>query len=202
MLLETNGPGSVGLSLCRRIRAAADRDQCLIVVLGEGGIPLGLVTTCEDISDRERVAAELRDSEQRYRLLFERNLAGVYRATVDGELLGYTVIAAGSGEEALALVEGPAFDVLLTDLVLPGASGAELARAFDQTWPGLPVILMSGYTEDEAVKRGILEGRLRFLEKPFGVRFGLSVDGKFFVHSLQRGVIFSSCSFPFSLAIY
>jgi PAS domain S-box-containing protein len=86
------------------------------------------------------------------------------------ELLGYTVEAVGTGEEALALVGGPAFDVLLTDLMLPGISGAELSRALDEAWPGISVILMSGHTEEEATSRGILEGRLRFLEKPFGLK--------------------------------
>ncbi len=83
--------------------------------------------------------------------------------------LGYEVTAVGSGEEAGGLPVEPAIDVLLTDLGLPGVSGTELAGGLRDRWPGLKVILMSGYTEDEAVRQGIHRGDLRFLQKPFEV---------------------------------
>ncbi|HQT95022.1 MAG TPA: PAS domain S-box protein [Thermoanaerobaculaceae bacterium] len=83
--------------------------------------------------------------------------------------LGYEVIAAASGEEAGALPAEQPFDVLLTDLMLPGISGPQLAVGLQARWPSLRVILMSGYTEDEAVRRGINEGNVRFLQKPFGM---------------------------------
>ena len=81
--------------------------------------------------------------------------------------LGYEVIAAASGEEAGMLPAEPPFDVLLTDLMLPGISGPQLAAGLLDRWPSLKVILMSGYTEDEAVRRGVGEGSVRFLQKPF-----------------------------------
>ena len=83
------------------------------------------------------------------------------------QILGYEVIAVGSGEEAGAVANEPAPDLLLTDLMLPGIDGAELAEQLRGRWPGLSVVLMSGYTEDEAVRRGIDEGSVRFLQKPF-----------------------------------
>ena len=83
--------------------------------------------------------------------------------------LGYDVTAVGSGAEAERLPPQPAFDVLLTDLMLPDAVGTDLAGGLAQRWPGLRVILMSGYTEDEAVRRGAGEGTVRFLQKPFGM---------------------------------
>jgi PAS domain S-box-containing protein len=83
--------------------------------------------------------------------------------------LGYEVIAVASGEEAGTLPEEEPFDVLLTDLMLPGISGPQLAAGLQDRWPPLKVILMSGYTEDEAVRRGVGEGNVRFLQKPFGV---------------------------------
>jgi len=86
------------------------------------------------------------------------------------DALGYGAIAVGSAEEAVALAETAAFDVLLTDLVLPGASGAELAKRLCGRWPELRVIMMSGYTEDDVVKRGIGSGDVRFLQKPFGMK--------------------------------
>ena len=81
--------------------------------------------------------------------------------------LGYTVFAAPSGEDAQALPADPAFDLLLTDLMLPGMAGPELAVEMVGRWPRLRVILMSGYTEDEAVKRRIAAELVRFLQKPF-----------------------------------
>jgi PAS domain S-box-containing protein len=85
-------------------------------------------------------------------------------------MLGYEVAAVGSAEEARRLPQESAFDVLLSDLLLPDVSGAELARGLLECWPRLKVILMSGYTEDEAVRRGVGAGTLRFLQKPFDMR--------------------------------
>jgi diguanylate cyclase (GGDEF)-like protein/PAS domain S-box-containing protein len=56
-------------------------------VMDADGTPIGIVTVCEEITERKRAEQALRSSEKRYRLLFERNLAGVYRATLDGRLL-------------------------------------------------------------------------------------------------------------------
>ena len=81
--------------------------------------------------------------------------------------LGYEVVAAASGEEAGMLPAEAPFDVLLTDLMLPGISGSQLAAGLQERWPALKVILMSGYTEDEAVRTGVGEGAIRFLQKPF-----------------------------------
>ena len=83
-------------------------------------------------------------------------------------LMGYEVVAAGSGEEAGVLPDSPAFDLLLTDLVLPGIGGGDVAANAAARWPGIKVILMSGYTEDEALKTQIGTGAVLFLQKPFG----------------------------------
>lgn len=85
------------------------------------------------------------------------------------EFLGFNVTAAASGEEAQTLAAEPGFDLLLTDLVLPGMDGSALARVLCERWPNLKVIMMSGYTEDEAVRRGVDAGRVRFLQKPFEI---------------------------------
>jgi len=84
------------------------------------------------------------------------------------EQAGYRVLVAESGEEALELA-APAgvIDLLLTDVVMPGLSGRELADALTQVRPGLKVLYMSGYTEDAVVQRGVLAGEVALLQKPF-----------------------------------
>jgi len=84
-------------------------------------------------------------------------------------LLGYEVVALATGEDAAALADGSPFDVLLTDLLLPGMHGGELANRLWRRWPGLRVIVMSGYAEDDTLRRWVSERAVRFLQKPFGM---------------------------------
>jgi signal transduction histidine kinase/ActR/RegA family two-component response regulator len=81
---------------------------------------------------------------------------------------GFTVIEAANGRDALdkAAAE-PRLDALLTDLAMPEIGGRELARRLRETHPHLPVLFMSGYTDDEVMRRGLLESGATFLEKPF-----------------------------------
>src|SRR4029079_10568729 len=81
---------------------------------------------------------------------------------------GYTVLVAADASEALRLFDqNPSIDVLLTDVVMPGASGPDLTRQLVERRPALKVIYMSGYTEDAIVHRGILKPGIAFLHKPF-----------------------------------
>ena len=80
--------------------------------------------------------------------------------------LGYEVRAVGSAEEAELLPAPQPFTLLLTDMVLPGMSGAVLAARLRERWPTLRVIFMSGYTEDEVLRRKAALGEERFLQKP------------------------------------
>ncbi len=84
-------------------------------------------------------------------------------------MLGYAVTAAASGEEGERLAAELPPDVVLTDFVLPGINGGELVRRLMERRPTLPVIVMSGYAEDERMRRGITSGAVRFLQKPFDV---------------------------------
>jgi len=83
--------------------------------------------------------------------------------------LGYTVLEAGSAVEArsVAATAQARIDVLLTDVVMPGGSGRELADAMTQTHPGLPVVFMSGYTADVIIRQGIVHDKVTLLSKPF-----------------------------------
>jgi PAS domain S-box-containing protein len=82
---------------------------------------------------------------------------------------GYRVIEAVDGREALARCEsGPeAIDLLVTDVVMPGLGGAQLAERVAELRPGIKVLLLSGYTEDSAARRDAASGAKPFLQKPF-----------------------------------
>jgi PAS domain S-box-containing protein len=82
---------------------------------------------------------------------------------------GYGVIEASDGREALGLLERSEgrIRLLVTDVVMPEMDGRELARRVEALSPGLPVLYMSGYTDDEIVRRGLLEAGQPFLQKPF-----------------------------------
>ena len=74
----------------------------------------------------------------------------------------YHVLEAGSAEEALNLGQGQSIDLLITDVMLPGIHGPELARRMQQTVPRLKTLFISGYTGEEKVPAGA-----RLLAKPF-----------------------------------
>jgi len=81
---------------------------------------------------------------------------------------GYTVLVAHDAKEALRLFEeNPSIDVLLTDVIMPGASGPELTRQLIEQRPGLRVIYMSGYTEESSAQQGVIKRGVAFLNKPF-----------------------------------
>ena len=90
---------------------------------------------------------------------------------------GYTVIEAENGHTALELAAmhvGP-IHLLLTDVVMPGISGKELAERVGQVRPGIKIIYMSGYTDQAVVHHGILENDAVLLQKPFTL---LTLAGK------------------------
>jgi len=82
---------------------------------------------------------------------------------------GYDVLEAKNGDEALRWLNDPerAIDALLTDAVLPGLGGRELARLATAVRPDLPVLFMSGYATPVLTQQGILDAGVNLLEKPF-----------------------------------
>lgn len=101
------------------------------------------------------------DDEPWVRLFVERVLRGA----------GYRVVQAGSAEAALRLLEDPLapFDLLLSDVGLPGASGAELIKAARRARPRLPTQLMSATSRQHLLAQGLLEPGQDLLQKPFSV---------------------------------
>ena len=82
---------------------------------------------------------------------------------------GYNVLVADSSREVVAKVEkydGP-IDLLLTDVVMPGIGGREIANQVKARRPGIKVLYMSGYTTNAIVHHGVLDPGTFFLQKPF-----------------------------------
>jgi two-component system cell cycle sensor histidine kinase/response regulator CckA len=82
---------------------------------------------------------------------------------------GYNVLEAADGPSAIARAReyGEPIDVLLTDLVLPGLNGREVANRISESRPGVKVVYMSGYTAPSVINQGLLESNVVLLPKPF-----------------------------------
>jgi two-component system cell cycle sensor histidine kinase/response regulator CckA len=85
------------------------------------------------------------------------------------ERLGYKTLEASSPETAQALLAGSddKLDLLLTDVVLAGGGGAKVIEVVKARFPDVRVLVMSGYNDDETLRRGIARGAFPFLVKPF-----------------------------------
>ena len=85
------------------------------------------------------------------------------------ESQGYTVLEAINGEDALRMAGDYAgvIDLLLSDVVMPELGGRLLAERITASRPDIEVLFMSGYTDDEILRRGLLERGQRLLQKPF-----------------------------------
>jgi two-component system, cell cycle sensor histidine kinase and response regulator CckA len=85
--------------------------------------------------------------------------------------LGYKVLAASHGEAAIRVAGACAepIDLLITDVVMPGMNGKELADRLSKVSPATKVIFMSGYLSDVIAKSGVMDPRIAFLQKPVGL---------------------------------
>jgi two-component system, cell cycle sensor histidine kinase and response regulator CckA len=85
------------------------------------------------------------------------------------EMNGYTVLQAGDGPSALELLRRHrgTIELLVTDVVMPGMSGPEVAQAVTSMRPGTQVLYTSGYTDSAIGHHGVLEPEVAFLQKPF-----------------------------------
>jgi PAS domain S-box-containing protein len=98
----------------------------------------------------------------------DQDLVRKYAATVL-ECRGYRTMAAGSGAEALQLIDGGTkdIDLLLTDVIMPGMSGRELADRVRIVLPAIKVLYISGYTDDVLGRYGVLDKGISLILKPF-----------------------------------
>lgn len=82
---------------------------------------------------------------------------------------GYEITACANGEEGLAAIEdGGEFDIVVSDVVMPGMDGPAMVRAIRAKIPGMPVLFMSGYAEEQ-LRRDIDISDMHFIAKPFSV---------------------------------
>jgi DNA-binding NtrC family response regulator len=99
------------------------------------------------------------DDEEGLRLTLAANL----------ELEGFEVVEAEDADAALEQLAERSFDLVLSDVQMPGRSGVELLREIKRRAPGTPVVLMTAFTEESAVDEAIYAGVFAVLAKPFDV---------------------------------
>jgi two-component system cell cycle sensor histidine kinase/response regulator CckA len=83
--------------------------------------------------------------------------------------LGYKVLEAGSGQEAVRLLRRGAhrIDAVLTDVAMPGIGGRELGETIARCWSQIRVLYMSGFAEKRMLTEGALAPTVPFIQKPF-----------------------------------
>ena len=79
---------------------------------------------------------------------------------------GYAVTHAQDGDSALRLIQDKAWDLLVTDLNLPGADGFALIKAFRAKYPRLPILVTTGYTQPEYEEQSLRSGADQVMIKP------------------------------------
>jgi CheY-like chemotaxis protein len=85
------------------------------------------------------------------------------------ELEGFEVMEAKSGEQALELVAAHSFDLILSDIRMPGMSGVDLCQRVRRLRPELPVILMTAFTVEGVIRQALRDGALVVIPKPFAI---------------------------------
>jgi PAS domain S-box-containing protein len=85
------------------------------------------------------------------------------------QMHGYTVLTARDGKDALRVIgkHGGNIDMLVTDVVMPGMSGRELAEKLGPKFPHMKTLFLSGYTDDAVIRNGLIQEQIAFLQKPF-----------------------------------
>lgn len=80
---------------------------------------------------------------------------------------GYEVATAGSGREALSVLESAAFNLVITDLRMPPPDGLELLRTIKDRWAATEVILLTAFATRETAREAMKQGVREYVEKPY-----------------------------------
>jgi CheY-like chemotaxis protein len=117
-------------------------------------------------------AAEIALAHGELVLLVEDEPAIIKLSKVMLESLGYTVLSADTPDNALRLAREYAggIHLLITDVVMPGMNGRELAEQLHTLYPDIKTLFMSGYTADVIAHRGVLNDGVNFIQKPFSLQ--------------------------------
>ncbi len=109
----------------------------------------------------------MQDSEMATILIVEdkKSMAEMLRASLEAE--GYKCVLAGDGETAVSLIKKEVFDLIISDLKLPGRDGLEVLRAVQEEDPSVPVIIMTAFGTIETAVQAMREGAFDFITKPF-----------------------------------
>jgi two-component system, cell cycle sensor histidine kinase and response regulator CckA len=83
------------------------------------------------------------------------------------EPLGYTVLEAANAQSALNQLPDDRVALMLTDVIMPGMNGRDLAERATAIQPGMKVIFLSGYTDETIKRHGVLHPAMNYLGKPF-----------------------------------
>jgi len=138
--------------------------------IGKGSVFSVYLPVAPEGAEAERAAAPLGEARGSETLLLVEDEEMV-RQLVARILrdLGYEVFETSSGDEALAFSDSldREIDLLVTDVVMPGMSGSELAKVLTERRPTTRVLFMSGYTDEAIVHHGVLDGVAEFIGKPF-----------------------------------
>ncbi len=168
------GGTGLGLSICYGIATRHDGSIRAEVEAGKGTCFTTLLPRIERAAPamvRTAISEAATTQRTKETILFvedEPQLRRVLARFLEGA--GYRVIDAADGEAALRLFESSgAIDVLMTDVSLPGMGGRELADRVRQLRPGMPVVFMSGYSEDALMREQVEAGRAHFIAKPFAL---------------------------------
>lgn len=86
------------------------------------------------------------------------------------EKRNYEVVTASTGEEASEKIAEMPFDLVITDISMPGMSGLELLSKIKETNPGTEVIIMTAYGSDDKKEESMARGARYYIEKPFEIK--------------------------------
>ena len=93
-------------------------------------------------------------------------------ATSGLQSYGYRILNARNSEQALKMAEKHKgnIDLLLTDVIMPGSNGRELAKKMQKIFPAIKILFMSGYTDEGIARHGILDKDAQLIQKPFSIQ--------------------------------
>jgi signal transduction histidine kinase/ActR/RegA family two-component response regulator len=170
--VTTKNPGEgTGLGLATVASIVNGLDGVIAVTSKQGQgttFEISLPRQCVRVGDSAATGDDARFEGAGRRILLVEDDGAVRRAlTHTLERNGFVVTAANQAADALTEIERTDFDLILTDTVMPAMSGLELAARVHLTRPGLPVVLMTGYSSDALDPNKHHEGQRILLHKPF-----------------------------------